>query len=457
MEPVHLTTFDPYKIPYQARVLELLRKKWDWNSGSYPEILLSGGYGSAKSTLLAHLAVTHCLFNRRALVAVCRRTLPDLKRTLIQEIIDHLSPLTPGKHYIYNKSSQMIWFPHTDSRIGPVTWADKQYKKIRSLKLSGVIIEEGAENNEDDFEAFLELKARLRRRPVIKENFLVVATNPDSPDHWLYRYFIEPQPHPTRFVFYSKPEDNPFLPPGYVEQLRKDLDPISARRYLDGEWIGRDNNAIYYCFSEKENVTEKVELLPHLPLDISFDFNIGIGKPMSVTIGQYDERMDLFRVIDSVTIQSLATQDMMQELEGRGCLEPKNGGRVHVRVFGDATGAARSTKSLHSDYDIIASYLGRLSHKVTFELCVPRSNPPIKERHNIVNSYLLNAQGRRRVLIGSNAKMLIRGLRLTALKDGASYVEDDSKDYQHITTALGYWICYLHNQKGASPLRSVTL
>ena len=26
-------------------------------------------------------------------------------------------------------------------------------------------------------------------------------------------------------------------------------------------------------------------------------------------------------------------------------------------------------------------------------------------------------------------------------------VEDDSKDYQHITTALGYYICWIDNAK----------
>jgi len=36
---------------------------------------------------------------------------------------------------------------------------------------------------------------------------------------------------------------------------------------------------------------------------------------------------------------------------------------------------------------------------------------------------------------------LAEGFSLTKLKDGAQYIEDDSKRYQHITTAAGYGIC----------------
>lgn len=435
---VTLTTFDPYKIPWQARVLELLRKKWDWGNNSYPEILLSGGVGSAKSTLLAHIAVTHCLFNRKALVALCRKALPDLKRTLFQEVLDHLEPMTLKKHYYVNHSNCSIFFPHTGSWIISVTWADKRYKKIRSLKLSGVIIEELTENDDDDFEAFIELKGRLRRRGHVKENFLIAATNPDSPDHWAYRYFIQSQPHSTRYVFYSKPTDNPFLPSGYIEQLRRDLDPVTARRMLEGEWISADGDGVYYCFSDS-NIVEKIDLNPTLPIDISWDFNIAIGKPLSVVIGQYDKVSDVFRVLDCVTIETLSTEQMMVELDGRGWLKSSS----RVRIFGDATGQARSTASLISDYDIITRYLGKVG--VTYEFCVPRSNPPIKERHNRVNAYLKNDNGIHRVLIDKRAQKLIEGLRNTRLKKGAGYVEDDSKDYQHVTTALGYWICYLHN------------
>jgi hypothetical protein len=38
-------------------------------------------------------------------------------------------------------------------------------------------------------------------------------------------------------------------------------------------------------------------------------------------------------------------------------------------------------------------------------------------------------------------------MKLTALKKGAEYIEDDSKEYQHITTAAGYRISYTSRNK----------
>ncbi|MEM4359754.1 MAG: phage terminase large subunit [Candidatus Bilamarchaeaceae archaeon] len=435
MNEVTLTTFDPYKIPYQAKVLELLRKRWNWDDG-FVEILLSGGIGSAKSTLLAHVAVTHCLFNRKALVALCRKALPDLRRTLLQEVLDHISPLQEGKHYVYNRSSNVIWFPPTDSRLGVVTWADRAYKKIRSLKLSGVIIEEGTENDDEDYQAFLELRARLRRRPVIRENFIMVATNPDSPRHWLYRHFYL-QSAKNRFVFESTPFDNPFLPPGYIDQIREGLDEIMAKRLIYGQWVESTSNSIYYTFDDS-NIDAQIQINSRLPIDISWDFNVGVGKPLSVVVGQYDPTKRTYYVIDSVTIEGISTEQMIQELVGLGYLQTN----AFVRIFGDASGRSRSTKSLSTDYDIIQQSLNRLPG-IRYEFCVPLTNPAIRDRHNLVNAVIKNSLGVRRLFVHPRAKMLIEGLRLTSLKKGSAYVEDDTRPYQHVTTALGYWICVL--------------
>ena len=44
------------------------------------------------------------------------------------------------------------------------------------------------------------------------------------------------------------------------------------------------------------------------------------------------------------------------------------------------------------------------------------------------------------VLIDEKCEKLDEGLTKTKLKLGGNYIEDDSKDYQHITTAAGYGI-----------------
>lgn len=451
-----LTKFNPYVIPMQGEVIDLLRANWDFKSGT-PEILLSGSYGSSKSLLMAHIAVTHCIANYKAVVCIARRALPDLKKTIFQEILDHIQDdLVEGKDYKVNHTTASIKFLKTGSEIISMSWADKKYKKGRSLRLSGLVIEELTENNEEDFEAFKTLKARLRRRPWIDESFLICATNPDDPETVWYKYFIASQPHKNRRVFYSRTEDNPFLDPIYIEQLKEDLDPISVRRYLYGEWIAIQGNGIYHCYDSNLHFlkNESYKFNPQLPLDISFDFNIGEGKPLSVTVAQYDPVADTFHFAQAVCVESISTHIMMDELQSRGLFDAG----MMIRIYGDATGQARSSKSLASDYDIIRTYLSNYKdskgNTLKYLMQVPRSNPPVKTRHNIVNGYLLNGNGKTRIKVYKDASKLDEGLRLTKLKKGGDYVENDSNDYQHVTTSAGYYICYLHNLKGSKTVSS---
>jgi hypothetical protein len=38
-------------------------------------------------------------------------------------------------------------------------------------------------------------------------------------------------------------------------------------------------------------------------------------------------------------------------------------------------------------------------------------------------------------------------MKLTSLKKGADYIEDDSKEYQHVTTSIGYRVVYTSQNK----------
>jgi hypothetical protein len=437
-----LTKFCPHGIPYQAEVLQLVRKDFDYAHHGTLEILLSGSYGSAKSVLLAHLAVTHCLDNKKARVAIVRRSLPDLKKTIFKEIIEHIDEdLKEGIDYKIRYSSATIVF-RNGSEIIAVTWADKRYKRVRSLKLSMVIIEEASENDENDYEGFLAIKARLNRLPKIHENVLICATNPDDPSHWLYDYFIAPneggKKHDTRFVFYSKTEQNIYLKRSYIEQLRRDMDAKRARRFLDGEWIELFKDKVYYSYSTDINYRNcPYHVEPDYPVYISWDFNIGVGKPLSVCLFQYIN--DEFHFFQEIVIEGMRTTNSLEELAAKGLLDlpvPK------YIICGDASGKHQDTRNNQDDYSIIVKFLSNYEtddqKPIAFEKWVPLANPPVRKRHNLVNAYCENAVKERRLFVYEKCPMLHKGLRLVELKKHGDIVEDDSKDYQHVTTAAGY-------------------
>ena len=432
----YFCSFSPDVIPYQRLVIDEI-ECFDYSTGNL-EILLSGSMGSAKSILMAHLAVRHCLEFKGACVAICRRGLPDLKKTIWAEINDHMSEdFEEGYHYRLNRAEMVKTFKN-GSKIICCTWADKRYKKFRSLKLSMLVIEEIVENDEEDEEAFKQLKARLRRIPHIPQNILIAATNPDAPGHWVHRYFIA-QSYPNRKVFYSKTEDNPFLDKIYTQQLRRDMSINEAKRYLDGEWVEISGEVIYSEYKRERNFKDtEYQIDKRYPIGISWDFNIGEGKPMSSVLFQYIK--DQFHFFDEVIISGARTQDTISEIDDRKLFFSD----AKYIVCGDAAGKHKDTRSSKSDYDIIKEELDK--RNISYDYQVPLSNPAIRSRHNRVNAYCLNGLNEVRLFVYRKCKTLDLGFRLVKLKKG-SYIEDDSKEYQHVTTAAGYAIMKLSEPK----------
>ena len=253
---------------------------------------------------------------------------------------------------------------------------------------------------------------------------------------------------PTRHVYFSLTEQNKFLPPSYILQLKEDLDFRLAERMLRGKWVDIRADVIYSAYDESANYRDLVYTAdPLKPIYINWDFNIGEGKPLSLCLSQVEikeGKVKAFHFYNEVIVEGADTEDACHELAARGLLDIDTEYVVH----GDATGGSRSTKSKTSDYDIIKKFMSNYrtpdGRKLDVRMDVPASNPPVRTRHNLVNAYCRNDVGAVRLFVYKDCPKLNKGLKLTALKKGGNYIEDDSKDYQHVTTALGYHVVRVH-------------
>ncbi len=448
-----LTEFNPNVIPQQIEVIRDIRKNFSYKDGMH-EILLSGSIGSAKSIVLAHLAVTHCLLYKESVVCLARKAMPDLKDTIFQTILEHLDceALVEGEDYIVNLSRTSIFFTANKSRIISRSWADKKFKKFRSITFSMLIIEELTENDNTYKEFYTEAIGRLNRLPHVPEQICIAATNPDSPAHWAYDYFIKKQ-GTNRHVYYSITTDNPFLPDSYIKQLKEIYDPKMARRMLYGEWLAITQDIIYHQYDSDVHFkkSESWEVINRLPIHICWDFNIGIGKPLSLCMFQYVGGK--FHFFNECVVEGQRTEDSLEEIQHRGLLDYNCPYIVH----GDATGRSNNTRSIRTDYDIIDKFLinysspkyGRL--RVTIQ--VPRANPPLRKRHNTVNAQMRNANNKVNLYVYKECPNLDKGFSLTCLKKGGQYIEQE--DYwQHETTAAGYGIVTVKAQEVLSTATS---
>ena len=164
-----------------------------------------------------------------------------------------------------------------------------------------------------------------------------------------------------------------------------------------------------------------------------------------------------FHVAETFLKDGARTEDILEEMAETGLFER----RAKFRVFGDATGRNRDTRSKKSDYDIIETFLSRFRRKdntrLNFEICVPKANPPVRTRHNKLNAKFCNYQNAPHLFVYKDADDANAGFQLTKLKKTAKYEEDDRLREQHVTTAIGYWVMEIIKKNARGNSRTIQL
>lgn len=113
-----------------------------------------------------------------------------------------------------------------------------------------------------------------------------------------------------------------------------------------------------------------------------------------------------------------------------------------VFLYGDPAGRAGEKHGHKSDYNAIEEVLRLNGWQV--ERRVRLQHPAIKDRQNAVRAKIQNARGESSLKVNpSTAPWCHKALSTVQLKQGSSFMEDDTNQYQHISTAMGYFIDYL--------------
>jgi len=431
-----VTEFDPNDVPWQMKAIDDILT-YDYSLGVH-QVLFSGAVGSAKTLLMAHLIVKHCLENPNAWVGIGRLTMKDLKDTLLYVVLEHIGYEGVLVDYSHHKTRSELTFCN-GARISCFSWGDKKYKKFRSYPFTMFAIEELSENDTPDaYEAIIMRLGRSRR---IKQKLLIMATNPDDPEHWIYEKIIAKADNdPTIHIYYSITADNKFLDPAYLDFLERNLDPLMAQRMLYGQWVSIGGGAIYYQYHSGNQVKGKsYKIKTNHPIRICWDFNIGEGKPLSAIAMQWNRYA--FHWFKEFVISSARTPEVLTEIGESGLLDYP----VEYIIHGDASGNNRDTRNPRSDYDLINDFLRDYrtpkKKQISYSFEVPGANPALKTRHNLMNAQMKNMKGQISFLVYvDDCPTFHKGLRLVKLKPGSHYLEDDSKYYQHVTTAGGYGV-----------------
>lgn len=122
------------------------------------------------------------------------------------------------------------------------------------------------------------LKSRLDKEYSICD----LTCNPDNPNHW-FKNFMDSDV--DKWILHFTIDDNPFLPPVFVEQLKKEYaGTVYYDRYILGLWVNAEgliflqfaNNKSKYTIDKAENI---------IKIDIGVDFGGNKSKTMFIASG----------------------------------------------------------------------------------------------------------------------------------------------------------------------------
>lgn len=245
-------------------------------------ILMSGAVGAGKSYMGIWKGFLLNLLYPGNRGLICRKEFSSLKAstmiTLFEKVIpqdmiisyDKIDGVLKHKTGVPGVYS-FISFSGLDKK------ADQQYPtKVGSTEYGWIFADETTELTEDDWQV---LATRLRHKPSIvtfnkckthlnwpkKLSYkmycdqmvrqLFGATNPDSPHHYLYKFFFEHTDDLDRQLILTTPYDNPYLDEDYIKALEATLTGIRRDRLLHGKWVQAEG-IIYDCFDMSKNLID---------------------------------------------------------------------------------------------------------------------------------------------------------------------------------------------------------
>lgn len=174
------------------------------------------------------------------------------------------------------------------------------------------------------------------------------------------------------YQLYKAPtHSNPYLPDGYIEQIRANYDPVLADLYINGEFVSLSENKVYHFFNRKQHHTDRTLSDDDKFIHVSIDFNIGGCCAVVWLIeNNYPKAVDEFVSHDTYDfVNNLARY----EREGRKIL-----------VYPDASGRRGTTNATRSDIGII--------EQAGYSVDAPAANPAVRDRINSYNALLAHNQ-----------------------------------------------------------------
>jgi PBSX family phage terminase large subunit len=141
------------------------------------------------------------------------------------------------------------------------------YTKIAGLTLHSAYVDEGSLTPESFFNMLI---SRLSEEGAQ----LLLTTNPGNPGHYLKKKWLDREADLDLRSWHFTLEDNPWLDPRYVVELKRQFGPATSlfyQRYINGQWVQAEG-AIFRDFDRALHVVPRPPDGPMKALVIGIDY-----------------------------------------------------------------------------------------------------------------------------------------------------------------------------------------
>jgi PBSX family phage terminase large subunit len=195
-------------------------------------------------------------------LVILGKTIGTLERNIIkplQELIGGDLRFIKGANPYLRLWGRRIWILGAND--------ERAYQKIQGPTFAGIYGDELTTWPESLWEMALS-------RISIEGAKVFGTTNPDGPAHWLKKNWLNRAGELDLKSWDFRLEDNPFLPVGFVENLKKQYVGLWKKRYIDGLWCLAEG-AIYDFFDEAVHVITKLPEAQYYIVGVDY----GTGNP----------------------------------------------------------------------------------------------------------------------------------------------------------------------------------
>lgn len=267
-------------------------------------------------------------------------------------------------------------------------------------------------------EVWQKMLGRIRaKKPDGKPNTLAAASTPEG-FRFMYQTWGK-NPKAGYELIRAPTSSNPYLPDGYIDQLRAIYTGPQLEAYLEGQFVNLTSGSVYAEFDRKLNASNE-SIQSNEPIHVGMDFNVNnVSAAVAVLRG------DTVHFVEEWT--GVRDTPAMAQL-----LKERYAGH-HVTIYPDASGAAaKSTNAALSDLVILRA--------AGFTVLANGRNPAVRDRVASVNAMIHN-QGKRRLFVRADkCPTMIEGLEQQAYDKNGD--PDKSSGFDHLNDAAGYLVTY---------------